>query len=176
MQIPSHLQCAKPPAHAVTGRQVLRHDALSDVDHAYALGREYLAKEMPPLAPVLQALDRQGGPPRDLPSGRPRIGTEDWYGVEILETLFTLRGRMRKRELESARNLPQFRVAVVCAELFEDYREDVRSKLIQAGCSKVSPPPPPLAARPPLVARPQPRLGCTAGRLPSRVPCLPQPL
>jgi hypothetical protein len=57
--------------------------------------------------------------------------------VEILETLFQLRGRIRKRELESARNLPQFRVMVVCAELFEDYREDVRSKLLQAGCSKV---------------------------------------
>ena len=107
------------------------------MDHAYAFGREYLAKEMPSLVSVLQALDREGGPPREMPSGRPRIGTEDWYGVEILETLFQLRGRIRKRELESSRNLPQFRVAIVCAELFEEYREDVRSKLVQAGCSKV---------------------------------------
>jgi hypothetical protein len=83
---------------------------------------------------------RQRAPPRKIQSiQRAARGRQDWYGVEILETLFQLRGRIRKRELESSRNLPQFRVVVVCAELFEDYREDVRSKLLQAGCSKVRP-------------------------------------
>jgi hypothetical protein len=74
---------------------------------------------------------------QELERTRRAARRQDWYGVEILETLFQLRSRIRKRELESARNLPQFRVMVVCAELFEDYREDVRSKLLQAGCSKV---------------------------------------
>jgi hypothetical protein len=68
---------------------------------------------------------------------RPRIGTDEWYAVEILDTLYTLKNKIRKRDMEAARTLPSFRVMIICAELFEDYRSDVREKLVRSGCTQV---------------------------------------
>jgi len=51
--------------------------------------------------------------------------------MEILETLAILRNRIKRRDLDMSRNLPSFRILLVCAEEFEDYRDDVRQKLVR---------------------------------------------
>eukprot|EP00802_Teleaulax_amphioxeia_P007487 Tamp_07493.p1 GENE.Tamp_07493~~Tamp_07493.p1 ORF type:complete len:636 (-),score=154.54 Tamp_07493:192-2099(-) len=114
----------------------LRHEALSDMDYAYSLGKEYLFKETPELKAMIEKMDEKGVISGDK-TKRPRVGTEEWYAMEILETLSILRNRIKRRDLELARNLPSFRILLICAEEFEDYRDDVRQKLVQAGCTQV---------------------------------------
>ena len=114
----------------------LRHEALSDMDYAYSLGKDFLVKETPELKPMVEKMDQKGIVSGDK-TKRPRVGTEEWYAMEILETLSILRNRIKRRDLELARNLPSFRILLVCAEEFEDYRDDVRQKLHQSGCTQV---------------------------------------
>ena len=114
----------------------LRHEALSDIDYAYSLGLEFLHKENPELKAFIEKMDETGIIAGDK-TKRPRVGTEEWYAMEILETLGILRNRIKRRDLEMSRNLPAFRVLLICAEEFEDYRNDVRQKLVQSGCTQV---------------------------------------
>jgi hypothetical protein len=114
----------------------LRHEALSDMNYAYALGLEFLYKETPELKAVIQKMDEKGIVTGDK-TKRPRVGTEEWYAMEILEILSMLRNRIKRRDLELARNLPSFRILLIAAEEFEDYRNDVRQKLVQSGCTQV---------------------------------------
>lgn len=116
---------------------VLRHEALSDIDHAYVLGKEFLLKEVPELEVLVDVMDKKGTVPSQEKTKRPRVGTEEWYALEILDTLAILRNRIRKKNLEASRNLPSFRVLLICAEHFEEYREDVRLKLVKCGCTQV---------------------------------------
>jgi len=114
----------------------LRHEAISDMEHAYALGKEFLLTSSPEIKPLIDKMDGQGIVSGDR-TKRPRAGTEEWYLFEILEALLSLRKKIKLRKMEAARNLPSFRILLVCAETFEDYREDVRLKLLRAGCTQV---------------------------------------
>ncbi|EKX49940.1 hypothetical protein GUITHDRAFT_135627 [Guillardia theta CCMP2712] len=102
----------------------LRHEAISDMEHAYALGKEFLLTSSPEIKPLIDKMDGQGIVSGDR-TKRPRAGTEEWYLFEILEALLSLRKKIKLRKMEAARNLPSFRILLVCAETFEDYREDV---------------------------------------------------
>ena len=99
-------------------------------------GKDYLYKQTPELKPMVDKMDDKGIISGDK-TKRPRVGTEEWFAMEILETLAILRNRIKRRDLELARNLPSFRILLVCAEQFEDYRNDVREKLVQSGCTQV---------------------------------------
>jgi hypothetical protein len=99
-------------------------------------GKDFLFKETPELKPMVEKMDEKGIISGDK-TKRPRVGTEEWFAMEILETLAILRNRIKRRDLELARNLPSFRILLVCAEQFEDYRNDVREKLLQSGCTQV---------------------------------------
>ena len=114
----------------------LRHEALSEIDYAYDVGKEFLFKNAPELTAVIQKMDEKGIIAGDK-TKRPRVGTEDWYAIEILETLAILRNRIKRRNLEANRDLPSFRILLICAEHFEDYRDDVRRKLVESGCTQV---------------------------------------
>ena len=57
--------------------------------------------------------------------------------MEILDTLFQIKNKIKKRDLDASRTLPSFRIMIICAENFEDYRADVRNKLIRSGCTQV---------------------------------------
>jgi len=115
----------------------LRHEALADIDHAYTFGKDFLYLNAPEIKAMVDNMDRKGTTTSSSKVKRPRVGTEEWYSLEILDTLAVLRNRIKKRDMEIARNLPSFSVLIICAEAFGDYREDVRLKLVDAGCTQV---------------------------------------